>query len=166
MRNNDGMLTISLLRCPGGRAGYYSAFYTLGKKEYNGVHPYTSWIPITLYIGPSAALTLFIACQQSQEGARPQHIASTALCFLTADSFQRVNMLPSCLLHTAFALRFHCLRGQDTAFAVCLRCLCAEEASRCIQLMLRDWMQETSAQPRRWHAGRLSRLIISLVRNA
>lgn len=33
-------------------AGYvwYTAIYTLPKVEYNAVHPYTSWVPLTLWI--------------------------------------------------------------------------------------------------------------------
>ena len=29
---------------------YYNNYYTRTKLEYNAIHPYTSWVPITLYI--------------------------------------------------------------------------------------------------------------------
>ncbi|GFR46609.1 hypothetical protein Agub_g8221 [Astrephomene gubernaculifera] len=39
-----------LAACGGAGYWYYSRIYVLPKYEYNVVHPYTSWIPITLWI--------------------------------------------------------------------------------------------------------------------
>ena len=49
---------------------YYHAYYVLPKLEYNAVHPYTSWIPITC----------FIVLRNLTKSLRAKHVALFCWC--------------------------------------------------------------------------------------